>query len=366
MAQRESDDRIKQLYAQGIVPYSISRLNAIDGCLKEAYYTYVKNMKSQGKANIYGIMGGRVHEVLEQIYNNNADGSALLPALNKDLESAELLGVDFPRDFKGGTSIRDNWIADMRDFCEKFEKLPGEFSTEELVILKVSDTRYLIGYIDLIQIVDEEKKEVKIFDFKTSSKFKKEDLKHHGRQLIVYGTAMEQAGYKVLDLAWIMLKYVEVKYQGYLRANSKNKTTISKVVSRGKLAKELFPQVEDALYDAGYDEIETEIIISQFKEANSMSVLPEEIQKQFEVTQYIEHYPFSEANKQETLDYINEKADQFEYLQTLGDDVWKPVEITKKESFYCNNLCNYRELCPHIKAYNDLIKLENAADEDLF
>lgn len=366
MAKRETDKRIKALYNAGIKPYSISKLNAIDGCLKEAFYTYVKGMRDSGKSNIYGIMGNRVHEVLEQIYNDEATGDDLLPALEKDLESAKMLGVDFPRDFKGGTSIRDSWIADMRDFCNNFEKLSGDFITEELVILKVSDTRYLIGYVDLIQVVDTETKKVRIYDFKTSSKFKKEDLVHHGRQLVVYGMAMEQAGYEVDDLAWIMLKYVEVKYWGYARANSKNKSEITKVFQRGKLARELSGVVENFMAEAGYDPVDIEITLSEFRETNSIKVLPEGIRDLLSVRQYIEHYPYTEESKQEALEYINSRADQFENLQRLGDDVWTPVMITQKESFYCNNLCNYREICPHIKAYNDLSKLEKMSDEELF
>lgn len=366
MAKRETDKRIKALYDAGIKPYSISKLNAIDGCLKEAFYTYVQGIRDKGKPNIYGIMGGRIHEVLEQIYNDNATGDALLPALQKDLESADLLGVDFPRDFRGGTAIRDNWVADMTDFCEKFQKMSGNFETEELVILKVSEKRYLIGYVDLIQVVDAETKKVKIYDFKTSSKFKKEDLTHHGRQLVVYGMAMEQAGYQVEDLAWIMLKYVEVKYYGYARASSKSKTEITKVFQRGKLAKELSGTVENFMSEAGYDAVDIEIILSEFKEANSIDMLPPDIKEQFIVQQYIEHYQYSEDNKREALDYINSRADQFEALQEQGESAWVPVEITQKESFYCNNLCNYRELCPHIQSYNDLQKLKQTEDEELF
>lgn len=366
MGKRETDERIRALYNAGIKPYSISKLNAIDGCLKEAFYTYVKGMRDEGKQNIYGIMGGRVHEVLEQIYNDNATGEDLLPALQRDLDSADMLGVDFPRDFKGGSSIRDNWVADMTEFCKHFEKLSGNFATEELVVLKISETRYLIGYVDLIQIMDTESKKVKIYDFKTSSKFKKEDLLHHGRQLIVYGMGLEQAGYTIEDLAWIMLKYVEVKYMGYARVNAKNKTEITKVIQRGKLAKELSGVVEKLMTAAGYDNVDIEIILSEFRSTNSMESLPEDIRNQITVAQYIEHYPYTEENKKEALDYINSRADQFEELQKRGEDAWIPVDITQKESFYCNNLCTYREICPHIKAYNDLMTLQKTLDEDLF
>lgn len=366
LARREADERIKSLYARGIKPYSISKLNAIDGCLKEAFYSYIANMRDQGRANIYGIMGNSIHEVLEKIYNDEATGADLLPALQEDLNNADLVGVDFPRDFKGGTSIKDNWVADMTDFCKTFEKMDGDFRTEELVILKISESRYLIGYIDLIQIVDEETKTVSIFDFKTSTKFKKADLLHHGRQLVVYGMAMEQAGYRVQDLAWIMLKYVQVTYLGYARANSKNKTELTKVVERCKIAKDLYSIVERMAYEIGYGEIDVDLILNEFLETNDIYSLPVEIQTQLLVEPYIEYYPFTDELKQEALGYINSRADKFEELQSQGDEAWVPTEISSATDFYCNNLCNYRDLCPHIAQYRELQELQKRADEELF
>lgn len=366
MANRPLDDRIKSLYDAGIVPYSISKLNAIDGCLKEAFYTYKLGIRDKGKQNIYGVMGSEIHDVLEKIYNNQATGDDLLPALQRELADAEMIGVDFPKDFKGGTSIRDNWVAAMQDFCNNFEKLEGEFRTEELTILKISDSRYLIGYIDLIQIIDEEKKIINIYDFKTSSQFKKDDLLHHGRQLVVYAMAMEQAGYTIQNLAWIMLKYVTVTYMGYARANAKNKTKISKVILRGKLGKELSKAVERQLIEEGYGEVDIEIMVDTFRQKNSFDCLPDSVAQNFKIQQCIEYYEYNDELKEEALEYINSRADRFEELYQKDEDAWTPVEITQKESFYCNSLCLYRELCPEIKKYNDLFELKNMDDEDLF
>lgn len=365
MAEREKDPRIQALYEMGISPYSISRLNAIDGCLLEAYYTYKAH--APGKQNIYGIMGTRIHDVLEQIYNNRCNSDELITALENELMDADLAGVSFPKDFKGEDSIKNNWINDMKHFAEHFERLSGEgFKTEELTILKVSPTRYLIGYIDLIQVIDEETKTIDIYDFKTSSKFKKDDLLHHGRQLIVYGMAKEQEGYTVRNLAWIMLKYVQVTYMGYARKTAKNKTKITKIVQRSKLAKELTSLVEELLYQAKYGEIDSEIIISNFLEANDMNVLPAEIREQITVEQCIEYYPYTQELKDEALNYINTRADKFEALFDQPVEAWTPVTIDKGQSFYCNNLCSHRDKCPNLKKYNLSVELSQMDDADLF
>lgn len=364
MGKREKSQFIEELKEKGIRPYSISRLNAIDGCLLEAFYTY--RQEDRGKDNVYGILGSVVHDSLEQIYNDEAGKECLLPALQKGLHEAEIVGAKFPRDRKGNDSIRDGWIADMTDFCESFEKMEGDFITEELVILKVSDERYLIGYADLIQVIDAKNKVLDVLDFKTSSQFKKEDMVHHGRQLIVYGMALEASGWTINRLGWIMLKYIKVHFDGYLRSNSKKKSNITKVIQRHKLARELKTTVERMLYEAGYSEIDVEIMLDEFVETNSISVLPQEIREQFKIEQCIIEWPFTEELQQEALDYINSRADKFEELWDKPESEWKPVEINEKQLFYCTSLCSHRERCPELKRYQLMESLKRTDDEDLF
>lgn len=351
MGKREEDHRIKQLKENGIYPYSISKLNAIDGCLREAYYIYRKD--DRGMNNIYGILGGKIHDTLEEIYNDRASSGDLYPSLKSELDDMNMLGIEFPKDSQGGSIIGDNWVLDMTHFCDHFEKMQGDFSTEELVILKISDTRYLIGYIDLIQLVDNDKKIINIYDFKTSTKFKTADLLHHGRQLIVYAMAKEQEGYQIGEIAWIMLKYVDITYEWYKRANSKNKSTITKMIQRCKIGSTLKNVAEAMMDEAGYDEISTEIYLNNFVSSNSFSVLPEDIADQFSMTQSKVLYPYTDELKEEAFEYINSRADTFERLWNLDKSEWKPVEITKKQMFYCNNLCSRRKKCEELKEYKD-------------
>ena len=367
MGQRKQDERIEALYRQGIHPYSISKLNAIDGCLREAYFTYM--LHDRGKKNIYGIMGSKIHDVLEHIYNQEATGEDLLPALESELSDAAMFGVDFPKDFRGGDTIRNNWIGDMTHFCENFNlDVPGIPKTEQLIIYKVNDERYLIGYVDLTMIIDEEKKIVDIYDFKTSSLFKEKDLVSHGRQLVLYGMAMEQAGYKVRNLAWIMLKYVVLEYDGYKRINSKNRTHITKIIPRHKIWNELRVPLRRDLEESGMSDMdidvklwETEEHLNEFDGAQYAS--------NFKFNNYIQYYPFTESNQQEVLNYINEQADKFEELQGKPKSEWIPVEIGKGQEFYCNSLCGHRDHCETLLDYRgDKEEKEDGArdTDDLF
>ena len=353
--------------------YSISKINTIDECLYEAYNAYI--LHNKGMNGVYGILGGKIHDCLEQIINKEATTDKLLPTLEEELNDLEMLGLSFPKDFKGGDSIRDNWVADMKHFCQNFVPLEGRFDTEELFIYKLADNRYVQGYIDLIRHNDDGT--ISIMDWKTSSEFTKEDLVHHGRQLVLYGIAKEEQGYKVRDVAWIMLKYCKVTFMGRKRANAKTLSPITKIVNRGKLIKELKPHLEYDLTAAGYDEIDIECMLAEALEKNSLDCLPEKIQQSYKVELYVREYEITDELKEECLDYINTTADKFETLNEEEPNNFPPrsfVRVTKTgtekdDSFFCSVLCNYRNSCKYIKEHNEklaLAKEDSKWEEDLF
>ena len=78
MAKRENDPRLQKLFDEKKNVYSISKLNCIDQCLYQAYCTYI--LKDRGLNNCYGIMGSKIHDVLEAIINGDATEKELTPA----------------------------------------------------------------------------------------------------------------------------------------------------------------------------------------------------------------------------------------------------------------------------------------------
>lgn len=362
MGQRELDPRLKALFDAKKKVYSISKLNTIDQCEYQAYLSYVKHVKQS--SSCYSILGTRVHDCLEAIINGNSTEDDLLPALDKELEDMEMLGIDFPKDRNGGTTIRDNWLADMKDFCASFVKPKGKFETEQLFIYQLDSEHYLQGYIDLIRYNSDGT--ISIFDWKTSSQFSTKDLIHYGRQLVLYSMGKEQEGYKVKNVAWIMLKYAEVSWRGKARKTAKTETTIKKVFNRGKVLKELKPYLETDLEKLGYSEVDIEILLEDAVKRNSWDKLPEEVRNKYTIKPYVRYYELTDVLKQETLDYINTRIAQFESKSDSEVD-WEPVEITKKNEFFCNTLCGYRNFCKYIADYNNT-KEEPQKDEldDLF
>lgn len=368
IAERESDSRITELHEAGVKLYSFSKLNTIEKCPYCAWRTYVK--KDRGIHNIYDIAGSKIHDVLESIMKNNASISDLKTALQSELKDMDMIGVDFPRDPRGGTSIRDKWIANMEHFCDNFKPPKGEFLTEELMIYKLNDKRAMIGYADLIR--KNKDGSIDIFDWKTSSNFHQKDLLHHGRQFVIYKMACEQAGFKVRNTAWIMLKYVQIVYFGKRRKNAKSEEVITKICDRCKIGQTISPAVESKLEAAGYSEADIECFIFDLENTNSLSKLPPEIRSQFKIVPYVRPYTVTKELEAECIDFINRVADSFEAKlaecneKGTIDVPWEPIEINKSNEFMCFNLCGHRQVCPGLKRYKELSDLMSASEEELF
>lgn len=313
-------------------------------------------------------MGGSVHDMLEKIMKGEAKTSELPEALNNDLEKADMLGLKFPKDFKGNDSIRDGWIADMKHFVNNFEPLDGKYGTEEFLLYKLDDEHYIQGYADLVKYNDDGSQD--IIDWKTSSLYNGEDIKKHGMQLVLYAMAKEQAGVRINRIAWYFLKYVTVSWLGKKRASSKEKTLITKHINRRKLVQELERYIRDDLIEAGYDEIDTELFIFEALHNNSLDDLPKEIQLNYTIKPCIVEYYFSEETKAECINWVNEMISAFENRIPENSSEWEHRNFTKvnkygreiEDTFFCNCLCGHRNTCEPLKTFHEE---QNKLKEDL-
>ena len=371
MAAREDDTRLKELRDSGVEIYSISRLATINNCLAEAYKTYV--LKDRGKNNIYGMLGTRIHDTLEAIVNEKATEADLLPAMNSEFYDLDLMGIEFPKDFKGGDSIREGWIADMTHFCNTYKSPRGkDLHTEELFIYKTPKGRYLQGYIDLYS--ENKDGSISIYDYKTSSMYAGDALKEHGYQLVTYLLGKEQEGFNVKSVAWIFLKYVNVEFMGYKTAKSKEKTLLTKTIERRKLGAELTKYIENDLSEAGYDDADVEIFLSEVKTSNMLDSLPDDIKDKYKIKPCVLNYEITDEVKQECINYIDSTIDMWEALDKDNETLYTPRKFTKinkfgkefGDYFYCTNLCGHFKDCVYIHDYLDTLQNNASDDEDLF
>lgn len=315
-------EKIRQLREEGKTIYSISRLNTVDECGWEYWQTYQEHL--EGKDNIYGFTGTRIHKCLENIQNGIKIDFP--KEVDKMLTEAEILDIKFPTE-----KIEDKWKKDIISFAHNYvAPTYNKVETEKLFLVK-TDGHYLQGIIDLLIYNDDGT--ISIRDYKTSSKFTNADLEAKGRQLILYGLAMEQMGYKVKDLAWEMLKYVEISYK---LKNGKTRTTIAE---RGFVLEKLKSDITKEMKALGkYDDLEIEMLVDTAVEENSFKNLPQSIRDKYTIKDYICYYDFTEERKAETKAFIKAKIEDIEMFKNKKD-WWEPKEITPYTSFYCSNLC---------------------------
>lgn len=279
-----------------------------------------------------------MHDVLEQLIHQQATCDDLLPALHNALDECETLGLTFPKDFRGNDSIKEKWIKDMTHFCQNFYPPRGEFKTEQLLIYRVSPTRAIQGYIDLMKL--EPDGSVSVYDWKTSTRFAPSTLLEHGRQLVIYAMALEQAGYTVKNLAWIMLKYVEIRYTWYATSRSRNKTQCIRIVNRSKIYDTIAPAVESACRDAGMDEAEIEFAMLDFKEKlnfgdySAKVILPTGVPYSLENIVVIERKMSSDEIANCFTSQRDRFTREFERAKAAGARTYLLVERTTWEMLY--------------------------------
>lgn len=342
-------EKINKLREEGHTIYSISRLNTVDECGWEYWQTYQEHLP--GKDNIYGFTGTRIHKCLENIQNGIKIDFP--KEINQMLTEAQLLDIVFPTE-----KIEEKWKKDIISFAHNYvAPVYNKVETEKLFLVEL-DGNYLQGIIDLV--IYNEDGTISIRDYKTSSKFSNVDLEEKGRQLILYGLAMEQMGYKVKDLAWEMLKYVEISYK---QKNGKIRTTIAE---RGFILEKLKADITREMKALKkYDELTIEMMVDTAIEENSFDNLPQSIRDKYTIKDYICYYDFTEERKEETKAFIRAKIGDIENFKDKKE-WWEPKEITPYNSFYCSNLCNHRERCEylqHFLAIQEMYKEEKENEE---
>lgn len=347
MNNEEIKEKIKNLQEKGIVVYSISRLNTVDECGLEYWNSYIKHLPS--KQNIYTFAGSTIHSCLESL--QNGININMEEELEKMLLNSDTLDIHFPTE-----QIGEKWIKNMKSFANSYV-LPHYKNVEtEKPFLFTINNICLQGIIDLV--IFNEDKTIDIIDYKTSSKFSKNDLIIKGRQLILYGLGMEQLGYKVNRVAWNMLKYVEISYK------LKNGKTRSTIAERGFILDKLKSDITKRLKDSKeYEEFDIEIMVEKAIQLNSFSELPKWIEDCYEIKDYILEYNFSIDNQEDTKKFITAKVNEIERFQD-DESWWEPKEITKYTSFYCENLCGQRDNCYAFKEYKEREKYFNELNQE--
>ena len=268
------------------ITYSFSRLKLFNECKMAYYLTYVA--KENKLPNIYSEIGTTIHELLEDIQSGKKiDAKERINTFHDKIEECEIFGISFVND-----NIKNKYIENIDHCLRTFKQLEGvKFEIEKEIELDING-RKLTGFIDLV--IHNNDGTVSVVDFKTSSRYTKKDLQKNANQLIIYGLALEQQGYIVRDVKWMMLKYCMIDGKRG-----------SKMIERREL--------EDG---------------QTFEDC------------------FVE-YPYNEISKLDCITWVENTIDEIESC-----DIWSSKEINKGTSFYCQNICSVCKGCSALKEFN--------------
>lgn len=358
---RKTSPELQKLFDEGKEVYSHSKLQSFNQCEYQYWQSYVCKPRKKGIDNIYSVAGQRIHEIIEKIYNNNANKIDLQQELYNIISDCKLLGLEFP-----DAKIANNWEKSMYHFVNNFIKMDQKFKTEIFALFEIFPDVYLQGYIDALDDSDIENGE-DILDWKSSSMFSGEKEKEAGRQLIIYKLAREALGKKVKRVGWFMMKYLNLSY---MQKNGKIKT---RELGRHEWIDKCSAMFAKDLAECGIDEIEIGFAIEDAIRNNSIDDFPKEVKDKYIIEDCIKWYEVTDELVEETKQYIkntlqkiNSKVeDEIDWVPIIT--VGEPTEQDKK-SFFCNTLCGYRKECEYLRKYlvDKDQRVEKDEYEDLF
>jgi len=325
--------------------YSFSKLDGFYNCKYAYYLQRIKKVKN--KQNIWGLLGSTTHEVIEGLMKGEITKEESILILNNEIEKGKLLSIEFPT-----KSMEENYVKSVIHYLERFEK-PNikNFKIELKEFLEISDSKVIIGFIDLT--IQHNDGSIEIRDFKTSSKFSKTDLKKKARQLLMYSEMLKKRYNKIneIKVSFDMLKYCIVK-------GEKGR---AKTCERHKLVALIKDKIKDELLNH-YDELEAEEILLNAIVKNK---IPEIIQDKFSIAPYILYYEYTEDDISELYKWIDDTILEIE--STV--DYPAKIEEDSKSEFWCTSLCGVSD---HCESYQEFLRKKNEVivelneDDDLF
>lgn len=305
--------------------WSISRLNTFAQCPQQYFLQYIA--KAKGKDNVYGVLGGIVHEVMEGYYLGTMSREQGLQVFYFYWDLT-LKTMSFMSD-----KVKDKWFANVEHFIKNhfiktnsyvtkqhlgggktvehntpnpnYEVLTEIICLYEPISTKISHPKLAVrGYIDMVV---KQGNDITILDWKTSSKFSGDKLRDAGRQLLLYKLSIEQqTNVKVNKLVWNMMKYCKLTYK---LASGKQST-----------------KIEERCNIGNYDIITVEDYELEYEDW---------FERLYELEGYIS----------KTINSVSELKGQAQMAyQCKGAD------------FFCDNLCGFNSCCP--KYVKSLTKVE--------
>ena len=306
------------------------------------YLNYIKHERKDAEQSIYGIMGGLIHDTVEDLYLGNINKNDLLDRFESFWSmNIDMLDIKFDRtDSEKNSKIKSKYYECLKHFMMNHELINDEMITEQFITIKIGDN-YFQGYIDAC--TKDKNGIFTIIDWKTSTIFAKKDIPKKSRQLLLYSLGLHQKGVPLekIKCCFNFLKYVSVDFE---QINGKHKII---QIERNKIGERLVASANRWLKKLDYSEDKVKEFNQEMILSNSLDCLPNEVQSKFSIH---DCYIYIEANELllnelendliKVCKEIDDKTD--EYLKTYDDKIfWDDEESIKKQEYYYYNLCDY-------------------------
>lgn len=396
------------LRSSGKTLWSYSRLSKFHSCKYEYYLSYVAKNRN-GRNNVYAVLGDIVHQCLEGFIKGEYNREDMLKKFDTIYNSTKIPTLNqtnllqFPSE-----KIEKNYIECIQIFLKYYTPAKADkFMLEEFLWHLFGNDKIAVqGYADCILCYQKENYVI-IDDFKTSTKFKADDLLEKGRQLAMYAYMYtKRTGIPVKMVRWLMLKYWEVSFPTVIK-QLKDKTAkelkdflaengiteklkkddmiskclhldLSKFINLNEVNKivyqknELFEKIQKEFvkilkaYGVQEDIIQRNLDI--IKNTNSICDLDSDIKEilnkfNFNVNDWYCEYHLTDEIYDEMENYIISTVKEIENVPICDEtnvDFYYPKigDLNSSNNlFYCANLCSFAKdkygniLCKHYKRY---------------
>lgn len=358
---RLTSEELEQIKKQHNVSrlWSWSRVNCFMTSPYEYYLKYVLHKKEDVDNCAYAPMGGICHTTIEDFYNGNIEYENMVEQFYDGwITAIDIANLKFDRnDETKNNSISEKYKYNLEHFFKTHNKIPYNVALEKFMLTKIGDNVFQ-GYIDAIY--KDEEGDYHIVDWKTSTKYSGKTAEEKSGQLVVYAIGLSQAGIPIdkIKICWNFLKYVSVQYQ------QKNGTIKTREVERYKIGESLQSNAKMWLKAFGYED-EIDDYLKLLIDANNISVLPEEVQEKYVISDCYVYVPLTQELidkwTNEIVSTINDiSMREKDYDETESEMCfWDSDESVKSQSYYFATLSGYSaNLHKPYKAY--LEKLDAA------
>ena len=348
--------------------WSYSRVNVYQTCSYSYYLKYIKREK-EDVGGVYLDFGNAIHDALEKFYNGEKDFSFINEAFEETkFASLTLAENKFNNaDEDKNKAIEEKYLACLDHFTKNHVICPHKVVSEAFVTTTLTDEKskkkyHFMGYVDAMHYeplyAEDDADKTKdlggtlyITDYKTSTRYSGVKIAEHANQLILNALGFSQTtGFPLTRIRarWNFLKYMTVSY---VQKNKKIKETIAE---RHAWVDKIKVNLRARLNEIeGLSDIERESMVMEAITNNNLDNMPESIREAYSFDDAFVYVDLSLENVYNVVnDLILVLEDIIEKESKNNPEEFKKT-VMDSDSYYCSQLCGYRDRCPYYKEYID-------------